>query len=215
MKKQKIIIIYIFLILIIMLLIIPKKAKTKEVEIEEINVEQKEEIKQKELAEIKGEVTNPGVYEINENDRIINLIEKAGGLKDTANTNLINLSKKIKDEMVVIIYSNEEIENHKTSDSKYEQITINCTCPDTINEGCIENILEEDNSETKDLESDLININEATTEELQTLPSIGEAKAKSIIEYREKNKFEEIEDIKNVSGIGEALFEKIKDYITV
>ena len=48
-----------------------------------------------------------------------------------------------------------------------------------------------------------------------TLPSVGETKAKSIIEYREKTKFEVIEDIKNVSGIGEALFEKIKEYITI
>ncbi len=62
----------------------------------------------------------------------------------------------------------------------------------------------------------LININKATTEELMTLPSVGESKAKAIIEYRNKNgNFKSIEEIKNVSGIGESLYAKIKEFITV
>ena len=213
MKKKKIIIIVIFLIICLIFLIIPKKkieASTEQIEENIVKTEDKiedkkiEEIKK---AEIKGKVKNPGVYEIKDNERVIDWIEKAGGLIDNANTNVINLSKKLKDEMVVIIYSTEEIEENN---KKYEEITIKCTCPDNQNEACIE---ENETKENNDLK--VININEASIEDLMTLPSIGEAKALKIIEYREKNKFETIEDIKNVSGIGEALFEKIKEYITV
>ena len=64
-------------------------------------------------------------------------------------------------------------------------------------------------------ENKLVNINTATIDELQTIKGVGESKAKSIIEYRKENKFIKIEDIKNVSGIGDSLFEKIKDYITI
>lgn len=152
-------------------------------------------------AEIKGMVKNPGVYEFSENDRVINLIEKAGGLLKNANTSAINLSKLLTDEMVVIIYSNEEIEEVKKNNAtKYEIIEIPCVCPDSTNDACIEN---------KEEEVKLININTATKEELMTLSNIGESKAESIIQYRENFKFKTIEQLKEVSGIGESLFEKI------
>ena len=65
-------------------------------------------------------------------------------------------------------------------------------------------------------ESKTIYLNSATMEEIQSLPGIGESKAKAIIKYREENgSFNNVEDIKNVSGIGDSLFEKIKDYITL
>ena len=60
-----------------------------------------------------------------------------------------------------------------------------------------------------------ININTSSLDELKKIPGIGESKAKSIIEYREKNKFNSIEDIKNVNGIGESLYENIKEYIEI
>jgi len=184
---------------------------------EEIIVEANEEIeklpiaevKVSEKVEIKGMIKNPGVYEINENDRVIDLIEKAGGLLEDSNTSILNLSKKLKDEMVVIIYSNKEIEELKQDKIviKYEEVLIPCECPDSINDACIE----KENTDNKKI----ININTATKEELMTLPSIGESKAENIINYRENFKFETIEQIKEVSGIGESLFEKIKDYITI
>lgn len=184
---------------------------------EEIIVEANEEIEKTtipeakvlEKVEIKGMIKNPGVYEINENDRVIDLIEKAGGLLEDSNTSILNLSKKLKDEMVVIIYSNKEIEELKQDKIviKYEEVLVPCECPDSINDACIE---ENKNENTK-----LVNINTATKEELMTLPSIGESKAENIINYRENFKFETIEQIKEVSGIGESLFEKIKDYITI
>jgi len=111
---------------------------------EEIIVEANEEIeklpiaevKVSEKVEIKGMIKNPGVYEINENDRVIDLIEKAGGLLEDSNTSILNLSKKLKDEMVVIIYSNKEIEELKQDKIviKYEEVLVPCECPDSIND---------------------------------------------------------------------------------
>jgi competence protein ComEA len=81
------------------------------------------------------------------------------------------------------------------------------------NDACIK---EENNTDIKvEDEKKLINLNNALKEELMNIPGIGESKAKSIIEYRNKNKFITIEDIKNVSGIGDSVFEKIKGYITI
>lgn len=68
---------------------------------------------------------------------------------------------------------------------------------------------------TKEEDSKKVNINKASKEELMTLQGIGESIAGRIISYREKNPFKSIEELKNVSGIGEKLYEKIKDFITV
>lgn len=178
-----------------------------EEEIIESTKQEETEVISKIKVEIKGKVNVPGVYELEENNRVINLIEAAGGLTKDANTDTINLSKKLTDEMVVIIYSNQEIEAAKKEKIRYEVIEIPCNCPDTMNEACIEEKKEE--TEKK------VNLNTATLEELTNLPGIGEAKAKKIIEYREKTPFVAIEDITNITGIGEANFEKIKDFIMV
>ena len=160
--------------------------------------------KEKMYVDIKGSVNNPGVYEFNENDRVIDAIELAGGLTKNANTSNINLSQKLTSEMVIYVYSNSEIKNNEK--------TLSCN---TI---CETNVIEVNNcvsSNTND-SSSLININTATVDELTSISGIGESKAKSIIEYREANgNFKSIEDLKNISGIGDSLFEKIKDKITV
>lgn len=207
MKKIYFLIIGLFLILSFSFVFLNRENKEeKAVEVISDTLESKveEEIPIKK-AEIKGKVKNPGVYEINDNDRVINLIEKAGGLLKEADTSLINLSKLLTDEMVVIIYSKEEIQKAREEKTTYEIVEIPCDCPDTINDACIE---EKESSK-------LININEATKEQLMSLPNIGESKADSIIEYRKNFKFETIEQIKEISGIGDSLFEKIKDLITV
>lgn len=163
-------------------------------------------IKEKNYIDIKGSVKNPGVYEFEENDRVIDAIEKAGGLKKNANTNNINLSKKLTSEMVIYVYSNSEIKNGNNA------LTCNTVCDTEVIE--INNCVEKSNNNSETV--DLININTATLEELQTLTGIGESKAKNIIEYRNTNgSFKSIEDIKNISGIGDSLFEKIKDKITI
>ena len=84
---------------------------------------------------------------------------------------------------------------------------------DILNEN-VNDIKDNSNQSINDSNTTLININTATKEELMTIPNIGESKADKIIEYRDKDKFEKIEDIQNVSGIGESIFEKIKTYIT-
>lgn len=190
-----------------------------EIEIKNNNIETTEEKTIK--FEIKGEVNAPGVYEIKENSRVIDAIHLAGELKETANTNYINLSKKIDDEMVIIIYSNEDIANYQKGNQKIEYIYLEkeCTCPDPINAACIkeENVYatEETKENSEPEKNNKININTASLEELTTLSGIGESKAKKIIEYREKTPFKTIEELNEVNGIGNSIYEKIKDNITV
>jgi competence protein ComEA len=163
--------------------------------------------------DIKGSVKKPGVYEVKENTVVNDVIALAGGLKSGATTKNINLSKKVKDEMVIYIYTSSELK-------KFTNNQVECNCDDVVISSCegasiIYNEPSNNNDESV-LGTTLININTAGINELMTLSGVGEAKAKAIIEYREKNgSFKSIEDIKNVSGIGEAAYQKIKDYITV
>jgi len=115
--------------------------------------------------------------------------------------------------MVIIIYSNQEVKEFEKTKEKEKIIQDKCVQKDENalkNDACINN-----NQSTNSNTNKKININTASQEELQTLPGIGESKAKDIITYRETNKFNTIEDIKNVSGIGDALFAKIKENITI
>lgn len=164
------------------------------------------------MVDIKGEVISPGIYELENNSRVIDVIKLAGGLTENADTTVINLSKKIEDEMVIIIYSKWQVENWKETKEQEKYLQEQCISPkegQTKNDACI------DNTEEFSAISSVININTATKEELMTLTGIGEAKAEAIISYREKTPFTKIEDIKNVSGIGDSVYEDIKDYITV
>ena len=177
----------------------------KEEDDEEVeNSDKSDDLKEPDLSEvtvdIKGMVVNPGVYKVSQGSRVNDVINLAGGLLEGADTSLINLAKIVKDEMAIIIYSKEEVLE------KYKEEICVCECPEINNDACI------DDSSS----NGLVNINTASLEMLMEIPGIGEAKAKEIITYREKNGlFKNISDIKNVEGIGEALFEKIKDYITV
>lgn len=160
---------------------------------EEPQIEQEEPIKYIYI-DIKGAIKKPGVYKLEENSRIIDAINISGGLLKNANTVHTNLSKILTDAEVIKIYTNEEIK-------KIEK--------ETPNE--IPALEEEIKQETT-----LININNASIEQLQTLNGIGESKAKSIIDYRTQNgPFKTIEDVKNVSGISETIYDKIKAFITV
>ena len=216
-RKQIIIVIFILTILgvssfFIVKNIMSNKKKEKDEVIVEKSIEKKE-VETKELlqVDIKGEVINPGIYELDSESRVIDVINKAGGLTENANTSVINLSKKITDEMVIIIYSNEEVNDFKTTKEIEEQVIEKCIQKDDNslrNDACIEN-------DKNNMLTGKVNINTASLEELMTLEGIGENKAKSIIEYREtKSKFNTIEDIKNVNGIGDNLFAQIKENIT-
>ncbi len=186
-----------------------KKKETKE---ETIVVEKKEEKKEEiEMikVDIKGQVSFPGIYSLPKSSRVIDVIEKAGGLTEFADTSVINLSKIIQDEMVIIIYSREEVEHFKETKELEKQVEEKCKQVDENalkNNACIEYST---NTSSK------ISINTASKEELMTLPGVGESKAKDIINYREANgPFQTIEDIMKVPGIGESIFAKIQEIIT-
>ena len=136
-----------------------------------INEEKDTEIDDYYVVDVKGEVINPGTYKVSSNERIIDVITLAGGLTENAETISINLSKKVTDEMVILIPKKGE---NITTDTSYNKTEI---------------------SES----TGKISINRGT---------------KAIINYRKENgNFKSIEEIKNVSGIGDSTFEKIKDYI--
>lgn len=174
--------------------------------------------------DIKGAIKNPGVYELDSTKKIIDVVNLAGGLLDKADTSLVNLAKKVTDEMVVIIYTKEEIKDAKAKGELSLKVNDSCVCPTISNDACLNNNGSSEKSKsssnskstTTTKSDEKININTATLEELQTLSGVGEGKAKAIISYREENgNFSSIEDILNVSGIGESIYEKIKNNITV
>lgn len=207
-----IVLLFIFSVIMSFLFVTKKHVVNKTITL--VSKEEEKEIVNKIKVDIKGSVQSPGVYELDEDSRVIDLINMAGGLLKDSNTELINLSMKLKDEMTIIIYSNKEIDNYKKNNNKKEIVYIEVEkCPDKINDACINKTTESKNSDKLD---NKISINNASIQELVKIPGVGEAKAKDIVSYREKNGFfKTIEDIKQVSGIGDSLFEKIKDNITI
>ena len=195
------------------------KLNNEETEVED-NLVINNEITTKEIAkqdevklyfDIKGSVKKPGVYEFTLGDKIIDAINKAGGLTKNATTNNLNLSKKLTNEMVIYVFSKNELTTTKAlepvsnaSECKCETIEINnCVDKNTTNKST--------NNETSK-----ININTDNKERLMTISGIGSSKADAIIEYRTKNgNFKTTEDIMNVSGISKTIYDKIKDAITV
>lgn len=187
------------------------KVKKTSNPIKEDTLNQKE--NKKYMVDIKGEVRTPGIYELESSSRVIDVINEAGGLTENADTTVINLSKKISDEMVIIIYSKWQVEHWKETKEQGKYLQEQCISQkeeQAKNDACIDDTEENTNSTPS-----IININTATKEELMTLTGIGESKAEAIISYREKTAFTKIEDIKNVSGIGDSIYEDIKNNITV
>lgn len=192
--------------------------------------------------DIKGQVVSPGVYEVTSEERVIDVITKAGGLLETADTSVNNLSRRVWDEMVIIIYSKEEVESFtSTKEVELEEmleseeinnIILNdatlkeediVTNQDSYSATSKEEIKPEEqktpdsskNSTTEKLTSK-ISINTAPVEELMKLTGIGKTKAEAIISYRNTNgNFTTLEDLMKVKGIGEKIFAKIKDNITL
>lgn len=162
--------------------------------------------------EVKGAVQNPGVYAMNEQDLINDAINLAGGFLDNAYTDNINLSKKVTDELVIFVYTEKEYQNNTYSNttSSNNDYQIDNALKNKVS------IITSDSTNSDTGTSSLININLASITELMTLPGIGETKANNIISYREENGFfKAIEEIKNVSGIGDATFDQFKALITV
>ncbi len=142
---------------------------------------------------ITGEIKNPGVYYLEEGSRLDSLIDIAGGITENADISKLNLSQKLVDSDKVVIYAKSS--QTEEDDENNEELNT-----------------EETSSKTG---GDCIDINNAEKEELMSLSGIGEATAEKIIKYRQSNEFESIDDIKNVSGIGDAKYNAIKDNICV
>ena len=149
------------------------------------------------LVHISGQVKTEMVVTLPEGSRVKDAVDAAGGLKKEADLTNINLAYILEDgEKIYIPKKGEEIEDSITS-SKSVETSSSITS-------------------SVDSKSSKININKATQSELESIPGIGPSTALKIINYREENgKFSSIEDIKNVSGIGEAKYSKMKDYITI
>ena len=183
----------------------------------EIKEEVTEEIPKEEKikVDIKGAVKNPGVYEINSNGRVADAIAISGGLTNDADTSILNLSKNLTDEMVIIIYTKEEVAEMLKGSTSIKYIEKECICPKIENDACIDNVID-NKPDTNTSNEQKVSLNSATIDELMQLPGIGEVKAKAIIVYREENGgFKSIEELLEVNGIGESTFNKIKDQLSL
>ena len=206
--------------------------------------------------EVKGAVLKPGVYEVDNEIMIDDVINLAGGLSKDAYTNNINLSHKVSSEEVIYVYTDEEYaylhedifgptidtkcptssydisdctlsakseivtEEEYNKDTWENEDTLDVSESDTSttsNDKCGVQVQNTETSTKQEVEvKGKINLNTASKEELMTLDYIGEAKANAIIAYRqEQGSFKSIEEVKNVKGIGDILYSKIKDHITV
>lgn len=195
------------------------------------NITQEEPI-QKCFIDVKGAVKNPGVFEVDCNMIVNDLIKSAGGLKSGGTTTNINLSKKISNEMVIRVFYKKDLtkDNSEINICQSNNIVISNCLESTITENNnideSTNVGEENATNSNEATTDkiddisptngLISINTATKEELMNLPGIGEAKAINIITYRtEVGSFKDINEILNVSGIGDSIFAQIKALITI
>ena len=172
------------------------------------------------MVDVKGQVNQPGLYQLSCNSRVQDAILASGGALESADTSVLNLSKVLEDEMVIIVYSKEEVESFSSIKEEVKKKEEKCENQTIIkNNACVtsEKIVVEDNSTSSSSNTNTkISLNHATKEELLTLTGIGESKANLIIEYRNQNGgFKTIEEVKNVKGIGDKMFEKIKDNITI
>lgn len=146
---------------------------------------------------ISGAVNNPGVCRLSEGARLIDAVEMCGGLTSEASTSAVNMAMVLEDAMQVNVPTETEVANNSVA----AQTTASS---------------ESSTASASSSTSGLVNINTATSEELQTLSGIGESKANKIITYRQQNgSFKTIDELCNVSGIGEKTLESLRQYICV
>lgn len=148
------------------------------------------------IVDVRGAVAHPGVYALEDDDRLIDAINAAGGYVEGADTRLINHAQKLADEMLIYIPTEGE-EELEAGTATEVQSTV--TMPHASSS-----------------ESDTVNLNTATEVELMTLSGVGPAKAEAIIQYREEHgSFQTEEDLMNISGFGQKTFEKLQPHISV
>lgn len=147
------------------------------------------------VVHVSGAVVTPGVYEVPPMSRVRDVIERAGGLLPQANTEAINLAAPLKDGVKIRIpFLDEETTSLPINNSPVPEVY----------------------NEASGTDSDRLDINQASIEQLEALPGIGRTRAEAIVEYRQKQgKFDTIEQIQNVPGIGPGIFEQVRELITV
>lgn len=170
-----------------------EKFQDDELTTENKNAETKPELPEKIMVDVKGQIKQPGVYQANTGERVIDIISRAGGLTDKADQGMVNFAERVEDEMIIYIPAKgEEGLSSPASTGGNPAASIGSQ------------------KESK------ININKADETELQNLPGVGPAKAAAIVEYRNTSgPFKTVDDLKNISGIGDKTFEKLKDLIGI
>lgn len=172
---------------------------------------------------ITGEVNVPGVVILNEGSRIVDAINSAGGTTSKANVSKVNLVYVLEDGMKVNIPNDNDLKNNpnfeyitmSSGDGRNDNLSDSAGTSSLSSNSSVSNSSGLGKSQSSSRYS-IVNINTATQTELETLPGIGPSLALKIINYRNENgKFSSIEEIKNVSGIGESKFEDLKNYITI
>lgn len=168
-----------------------EQASSSQEQTEETSTEESEELSQL-TVDVKGAVEKPGLYTLEAGARVNDAVEAAGGLTSQADPKSINLAQKLSDEAVVYVASKDE--------------NISVVASTTASSA----MSQEEKS------TSLVNLNTATEADLQTISGIGAKRAADIIAYREANGgFKSVNDLNNVSGIGDKTMESIRPYVTV
>ncbi|EOH89949.1 helix-hairpin-helix domain-containing protein [Enterococcus villorum] len=143
--------------------------------------------------DVKGAVNRPGMYAFTAEERVFDVIQKAGGFTDVADEKQINFAAKIKDQQLLYVPEiGEEIEEKYSDHEEDTEI-----------------------GESK-VPQEKINLNTADSLQLQQVPGIGEKKAQEIIQYRQDNgSFKSVEELQEISGIGQKTVEKMKNFVTI
>ncbi|MGQ7556895.1 helix-hairpin-helix domain-containing protein [Streptococcus suis] len=168
-----------------------EQTSSSQEQVEEVSTEESEELSQL-VIDVKGAVVKPGLYTLEEGSRVNDAVEAAGGLTSQADPKSVNLAQKLSDEAVVYVAS------------KDENISV-------VTSTTASSAMSQDEKNTS-----LVNLNTATETDLQTISGIGAKRAADIIAYREANGgFKSVDDLNNVSGIGDKTMESIRPYVTV
>ncbi|GAA0353958.1 ComEA family DNA-binding protein [Bacillus horti] len=152
------------------------------------------------IVDVKGAVDKPGVYNLQDGDRVIDALNKAGQVRAEGSTNHINLAQKVYDGMVIYVPTLNEIE-----DGQLPVVLDDLNSPQTPQ-----------SANSPSSSSGKININTASADELQNLPGVGASRAQAIIQYRtEQGLFQHIEELMNISGIGSKIYDQLKEMIEI
>lgn len=213
-KQKKIFIIIVCIVVIIAVYFIYKNTgnnvyvnnEEEFLNLSNVNNKENNEVVSKEISDedkiiihVDGEVQSPGVVTLKDGSRLEDAIKLSGGLTDYADISKVNLAYVLEDGMKIVIPKKDSLENLTN--------IISTDLGDGI-------IVEEESKNDK--KNKVININKASQSELESLSGVGPSLANKIIEYRKnKGKFSSIEEIKNVTGIGNTKYEAIKNYICV